>query len=76
LGQVKNKKRVKTIITSFTDGFLDGKLISVIKSYYNLHQVIKVKINNLNDLLYWQDWDKIPVMQGWEMTEFYYQAKG
>ena len=56
-------------------GYFDGKLINVIESYRNVRYLIKVKMRNLNDLLSNQDWDKIPAMPGWEMTEFYYQAK-
>ena len=56
-------------------GYFDGKLINIIESYRNVRYLIKVKMRNLNDLLRKQDWDKIPGMPNWEMTEFYYQAK-
>ena len=57
-------------------GYFDGKLISVIELYNNFQYLIKVRMRNLNVLLKKQNWDKIPGMPNWEMSEFYYQAKG
>jgi hypothetical protein len=66
---------ITSLLVRADRGYFDGKLINVIESYRNVRYLIKVKMRNLNDLLRKQDWDKIPGMPGWEMTEFYYQAK-
>jgi hypothetical protein len=68
-------KGISSLLVRADRGYFDGKLISVIESYPNVRYLIKVRMRNLNDLLRRQDWDKIPSMPGWEMTEFYYQAK-
>ena len=44
-------------------------------NYYTSY-IIKVKMKNLGNLLYSQDWFDIPEMSDWEMTEFYYQCAG
>jgi len=66
---------ITSLLVRADRGYFDGKLIRVIESYRNVRYLIKVKMRNLNDLLRKQDWDKIPGMPGWEMSEFYYQAK-
>ncbi len=66
---------ISSLLVRAGRGYFDGKLISVIESYRNVRYLIKVKMRNLDDLLRKQDWDKIPGMPDWEMTEFYYQAK-
>ena len=68
-------KGIISLLVRADRGYFDGKLINVIESYRNVRYLIKVKMRNLNDLLRKQDWDKIPGMPGWEMSEFYYQAK-
>ena len=66
---------ITSLIVRADRGYFDGKLIRVIESYRNVRYLIKVKMRNLNELLRKQDWDQIPGMPGWEMSEFYYQAK-
>jgi len=68
-------KGITSLLVRADRGYFDGKLISVIESYHNVRYLIKVKMRGLNDLLRKQDWDKIPGMPGWEMSDFYYQAK-
>jgi hypothetical protein len=68
-------KGIASLLVRADRGYFDGKLINVIESYHNVRYLIKVKMRSLNDLLRKQDWDKIPGMPDWEMTEFYYQAK-
>ncbi len=68
-------KGINKLLVRADRGYFDGKLISVIESFNNISYLIKVKRRNLNDLLRKQDWEKIPGMPDWEMTEFYYQAK-
>lgn len=68
-------KGIASLLVRADRGYFDGKLINVIESYHNVRYLIKVKMRNLNDLLRKQDWDKIPGMPDWEMSEFYYQAK-
>jgi hypothetical protein len=68
-------KGIVSLLVRADRGYFDGKLINVIESYRNVRYLIKVKMRNLNDLLRKQDWDKIPGMPDWEMSEFYYQAK-
>lgn len=68
-------KGITSLLVRADRGYFDGKLINVIESYLNVRYLIKVKMRNLNNLLKKQDWDKIPGMPGWEMTEFYYKAK-
>ena len=66
---------ITSLLVRADRGYFDGKLIRVIESYCNVRYLIKVKMRNLNDLLRKQDWDQIPGMPGWEMSEFYYRAK-
>jgi len=66
---------ITSLLVRADRGYFDGKLISVIESYRDIQYLIKVRLRNINDLLRSQDWDNIPGMPGWEMTEFYYQAK-
>jgi len=66
-------KGITSLFIRADRGYFDGKLIRVIESYSNVRYLIKVKMRNLNDLLKNQDWDKIPGMPGWEMSDFYYQ---
>ena len=68
-------KGIKSLLVRADRGYFDGKLISVIESYTNVRYLIKVKMRNLDVLLRKQDWEKIPGMPGWEMTEFYHQAQ-
>ena len=68
-------KEITSLLVRADRGYFDGKLIRVIESYRNVRYLIKVKMRNLNDLLRRQDWDQIPGMPGWEMSEFYYRAK-
>jgi hypothetical protein len=68
-------KGITSLLVRADRGYFDGKLISVIESYNNARYLIKVKMRNLNGLLRKQDWEKIPAMAGWEITEFDYQAK-
>ena len=68
-------KGISSLLVRGDSGYFDGKLLSVIESFLNVRYLIKVKMRNLNELLRKQEWDKIPSMPGWEMTEFYHQAK-
>ena len=68
-------KDITSLLVRGDRGYFDGKLISVIESYCNFQYLIKVRMRNLNDLLRKQDWDNIPDMPDWKMTDFYYQAK-
>ena len=68
-------KGIKSLLVRADRGYFDGKLISVIESYTNVRYLIKVRMRNLDVLLRKQDWEKIPGMPGWEMTEFYHQAQ-
>ncbi len=68
-------KGMTSLLIRADRGYFDGKLIKLIESYRNIQYLIKVRMRNLNDLLRGQDWERIPGMPGWEMTEFYYQAK-
>ncbi len=68
-------KGITSLLVRADRGYFDGKLIRVIESYHNVRYLIKVRMRGLNDLLRKQDWDKVPYMPDWEMTEFYYQAQ-
>jgi hypothetical protein len=66
---------ITSLLVRADRGYFDGKLIGVIESYRGIQYLIKVRLRNLKDLLRSQDWDAIPGMPGWEMSEFYYHAK-
>ena len=57
-------------------GFFDNQLIKVIEARRHTAYIIKVKMKNLTKLLSGKDWEKIPFMAGWEMTEFYHKSPG
>lgn len=68
-------KGISSLLVRGDSGYFDDKLMRVIESYSNIRYLIKVRLRNLNVVLRGQAWDKIPGMPGWEMADFYYQAK-
>lgn len=69
-------KEIKHLIVRADSGFFSEKILQVIESYSSFQYLIKVKMRNLESLMRRQDWEKIPGLSGWEMTEFYYKANG
>lgn len=69
-------KELNHLIVRADSGFFSEKLIQVVESHKHFHYLIKVKMRNLETLLRKQEWDKLPYLPGYEMTEFYYKAHG
>jgi len=57
-------------------GFFSDSLMRVIEARKHTGYIIKVKLKNLISVLSGKQWEKIPLMPEWEMTEFYYKAGG
>ena len=68
-------KAISSLLVRADSGYFDDKLMRVIESHSHVRYLIKVRLRNLKSVLRGQDWDKIPGMPGWEMADFYYQAK-
>lgn len=66
---------IKHLMIRADRGYFDGKLLDVLEAYINFTYIIKVKLKNLESLLRKQEWESIPGMPKWEMTEFMYKAK-
>ena len=67
-------EKIKELLVRADSGYFDDKVISVVESHKGFNYLIKVKMRNLKNLLGKQEWETIPEMPGWEMTEFYYKA--
>ncbi len=65
-----------SLLVRCDSGFFSGDLMQVIEARRHTAYIIKVKLRNLTALLTGKKWEKIPLMPGWEMTEFKYLASG
>lgn len=69
-------KTIKKLMVRGDSGFFSDKIISAIEEKEDFTYLIKVKLKNLKNVLSIQQWDSIPGMADWEMSDFDYQAKG
>ena len=70
-------KQIRFLIVRADSGFFNDKVLSLLESYSGqIQYLVKVKLKNLEHLLKEQDWESIPELEGWEMSEFYYRAQG
>ena len=70
------EEKINHLLVRADSGFFDNTIISEIESRPNTDYIIKVKMKNLNRMLSAQNWESIPGMPGWEMTEFYHRSAG
>ena len=63
-----------SLLVRTDSGFCDDNFIKAVEARENTEYIIKVKLKNLPKVLSGQDWDEIPEMGDWEMTEFPYKA--
>lgn len=67
-------KGISRILVRGDSAYFDGKILDVLESKAHIRYLIKVRMRNMQDMLRRQEWDDIPGMEQWQMSEFYYRA--
>lgn len=65
---------IKYLLVRADSGFFNDRILQAIELRKYTQYLIKVKLKNLKTLLSDQDWESIPFMPNWQMTEFMYKC--